>query len=131
MLAPTADDRLTVSVHHEGRGPFRFLVDTGADRTAVSRQLAERLGLAPGRNPLEVELGLLERVPAKYLPDAHHWLILHGRYVCLARAPRCTVCALQRWCDLGRRIVTPTIPEAHATRAVARAEGAADGEQAR
>ncbi len=94
-------------------------------------RVSNRLGLAPGRNPLEVELGLLERVPAKYLPDAHHWLILHGRYVCLARAPRCTVCALQRWCDLGRRIVTPTIPEAHATRAVARAEGAADGEQAR
>ncbi len=62
-------------------------------------RVANRTGLAPGRNPLEVEQRLLERVPAAYLRHAHHWLILHGRYVCLARKPRCDVCAVRRWCD--------------------------------
>jgi len=62
-------------------------------------RVANRTGLAPGKNPLQVELGLLERVPAEYLVDAHHWLILHGRYVCLARTPRCAACAVAAWCD--------------------------------
>lgn len=65
-------------------------------------RVANRTGLAAGRNPLEVEQRLLERVPAAYLADAHHWLILHGRYVCLARAPRCADCAVARWCDWAR-----------------------------
>ncbi len=72
-------------------------------------RVANRTGLAPGRNPLEVEQGLLERVPAAYRVDAHHWLILHGRYVCTARAPQCESCAVSRWCDTGRG-ATPTIP---------------------
>ena len=62
-------------------------------------RVANRTGLAPGKNPLQVELTLLARVPAAYLVDAHHWLILHGRYVCVARNPRCTQCAVARWCD--------------------------------
>jgi len=62
-------------------------------------RLANRTGLAPGRNPLEVELKLLKRVPPTYLEHAHHWLILHGRYVCLARTPQCNACAVRRWCD--------------------------------
>ncbi len=65
-------------------------------------RVANRTGLAPGRNPLEVEQRLLARVPAAYLEDAHHWLILHGRYVCVARSPRCGDCALARWCDWAR-----------------------------
>ena len=65
-------------------------------------RISNRTGLAPGRNPLEVEARLLKRVPARYAVDAHHWLILHGRYVCLARAPRCDACAVRVWCDLGR-----------------------------
>ncbi|MBE0547097.1 MAG: endonuclease III [Rubrivivax sp.] len=64
-------------------------------------RVANRTGLAPGRNPLEVETKLLQRVPERWRVDAHHWLILHGRYVCLARAPRCAACAVRRWCDLG------------------------------
>ena len=64
-------------------------------------RVSNRTGLAPGRNPLEVELKLLKRVPAKYAEHAHHWLILHGRYVCVARTPRCEVCAVRRWCDYG------------------------------
>ncbi len=78
-------------------------------------RISNRTGLAPGRNPLEVEAKLLRRVPARYAVDAHHWLILHGRYVCLARAPRCDVCAVRVWCDLGRATArgraTPTMPQ--------------------
>jgi endonuclease-3 len=64
-------------------------------------RVANRTGLAPGRNPLEVETKLLQRVPERWRVDAHQWLILHGRYVCLARAPRCDACTVRRWCDLG------------------------------
>ena len=69
-------------------------------------RVSNRTGLAPGRNPLEVERQLLQRVPERWRVDAHHWLILHGRYVCLARAPRCDACAVRRWCDLGASTMT-------------------------
>jgi endonuclease III len=62
-------------------------------------RVSNRTGLAPGRNPVEVERKLLKRVPAEYLVDAHHWLILHGRYVCQARRPLCEQCAVSAWCD--------------------------------
>ena len=62
-------------------------------------RVSNRTGLAPGRNPLEVEHQLMERVPPAYLTDGHHWLILHGRYVCQARKPLCTQCAVVMYCD--------------------------------
>ena len=62
-------------------------------------RVANRTGLAPGKTPIEVETALLERVPDGVPANAHHWLILHGRYVCLARRPLCEVCAVARWCD--------------------------------
>ena len=62
-------------------------------------RVGNRTGLASGKNPLQVELKLLERVPAEYLVDAHHWLILHGRYVCTARSPKCGECAVAACCD--------------------------------
>ncbi|MFZ2296060.1 MAG: endonuclease III [Polaromonas sp.] len=62
-------------------------------------RVSNRTGLAPGKNPLEVELKLLKRVPPEYLVDAHHWLILHGRYVCIARKPLCWQCAVAPFCD--------------------------------
>ena len=62
-------------------------------------RVSNRTGLAPGRNPLQVEQALLERVPAAFAQHAHHWLILHGRYVCTARAPRCATCAVSDLCD--------------------------------
>jgi endonuclease-3 len=62
-------------------------------------RLGNRTGLAPGKTPLEVEQKLLQRIPPKYLVNAHHWLILHGRYVCQARTPRCWECAVASWCD--------------------------------
>jgi endonuclease III len=67
-------------------------------------RVANRTGLAPGRTPLAVEQGLLARVPAEYLVDAHHWLILHGRYVCQARRPLCGQCPVRKCCDHGRHL---------------------------
>jgi endonuclease-3 len=64
-------------------------------------RVSNRTGLAPGRTAAEVEQRLLQRVPAAYRVEAHHWLILHGRYVCLARAPLCGTCTVRRWCDQG------------------------------
>jgi endonuclease III len=61
-------------------------------------RVSNRTGLAPGKDPLAVETKLMERVPPAYLVDAHHWLILHGRYVCVARLPRCWECAVARYC---------------------------------
>ncbi len=70
-------------------------------------RVANRTGLAPGRTPDQVEQGLLARVPARYLVDAHHWLILHGRYVCLARKPQCWRCGVADWCDYQPKTVAP------------------------
>jgi len=62
-------------------------------------RVANRTGLAPGKTPLAVELGLLKRIPKAFMTDAHHWLILHGRYVCQARTPQCWTCAVANCCD--------------------------------
>jgi endonuclease-3 len=67
-------------------------------------RVANRSGLAPGKDPLAVEQALEARVPAKYRLHAHHWLILHGRYVCQARVPQCGACSVRAWCDQGRRL---------------------------
>ena len=61
-------------------------------------RVANRTGLAPGKTPLAVEKALLKRVPPHYLHDAHHWLILHGRYTCKARKPLCPQCPIRVWC---------------------------------
>lgn len=62
-------------------------------------RLGNRTGLAPGKNVLEVEKGLLKNIPPEYLQDAHHWLILHGRYVCTARKPKCPTCLIADLCE--------------------------------
>ena len=69
-------------------------------------RMGNRTGLAPGKTPLEVELKLLKRIPAEYLVDAHHWLILHGRYVCTARSPRCWECGVSAYCSFKPKAVT-------------------------
>lgn len=61
-------------------------------------RLANRSGLAPGSNVRQVEEGLMRRVPPEYLPNAHHWLVLHGRYVCKARRPECWRCPIRSSC---------------------------------
>ncbi|MGE4242682.1 endonuclease III [Ramlibacter sp.] len=70
-------------------------------------RVSNRTGLAPGKDPLEVELGLVERIPAEYMQDAHHWLILHGRYVCVARTPKCWQCAVTRYCAFSSKTPPP------------------------
>lgn len=62
-------------------------------------RVANRTGLAPGSNVLQVELALLKYIPKEFLIDAHHWLILHGRYVCKARSPQCSSCLIADLCD--------------------------------
>ena len=70
-------------------------------------RVGNRTGLAPGKTPLAVELQLLKRVPPAYLVDAHHWLILLGRYVCQARKPRCWECAVALYCDYRPKTPAP------------------------
>ena len=72
-------------------------------------RVSNRTGLAPGKNPLEVELKLLKRIPPAYLVDAHHWLILHGRYVCIARKPLCWQCGVAPWCDFKPKTEAPPV----------------------
>ncbi|MEW7989971.1 MAG: endonuclease III [Candidatus Thiodiazotropha sp.] len=62
-------------------------------------RVANRTRLAPGRTPLEVETKLLRTIPPPFLHDAHHWLILHGRYTCIARRPRCGSCVIEDLCE--------------------------------
>lgn len=62
-------------------------------------RVANRTGIAKGKNVLEVEKGLLRHIPKPYLLDAHHWLILHGRYTCTARKPKCPTCIIADLCD--------------------------------
>ena len=70
-------------------------------------RVANRTGLAPGKTPLEVETGLLKIVPDEYLLHAHHWLILHGRYICKARKPDCWRCIIRDWCRFEPKTPAP------------------------
>ena len=73
-------------------------------------RVANRTTLAPGKTPLAVEQALVERIPARFMLHAHHWLILHGRYVCVAGRPQCGRCAVRFWC--GYPAKTATAPAA-------------------
>ena len=90
-------------------------------------RVANRTGLAPGRNPREVEDALMRIVPDKYLASAHHWLILHGRYTCTARLPKCPVCVVRELCRFPDKTVPPPVkkkaPEAAKLVSRARARG--------
>ena len=70
-------------------------------------RVGNRTGLAPGKTPLAVELQLLKRIPKAYMVDAHHWMILHGRYICQARKPRCWECAVSPYCDFRPKTPSP------------------------
>ena len=78
-------------------GQLAMAVDTHIFR------VSNRTGIAPGKNVIEVEKRLLKLVPAEFLLDAHHWLILHGRYICLARTPRCSACVIEDLCEYGKK----------------------------
>jgi endonuclease III len=77
-----------------------FGLPTIAVDTHIFR-VANRTGLAPGKTPLDVELKLLKVVPKEFRHDAHHWLILHGRYICQARKPKCMQCVVMDLCAYG------------------------------
>lgn len=79
-----------------------FRQPTMAVDTHIFR-VSNRTGIAPGKNVLEVERQLLKFVPKQFLLDAHHWLILHGRYVCQARKPRCGSCRIEDLCDFKQK----------------------------
>lgn len=67
-------------------------------------RVANRTGLAKGKTPLAVEKKLLKIIPKKYIKDAHHWLVLHGRYICTARNPKCAECSIEKWCEYKDKI---------------------------
>jgi endonuclease-3 len=73
-------------------------------------RVSNRTGLAPGKNPLAVEMQLMKRVPPAYAVDSHHWLILLGRYVCQARKPRCWECLVAPYCDFQPKTPAPPRP---------------------
>jgi endonuclease-3 len=75
-------------------------------------RVANRTGIAPGKDPLAVEEKLLKFVPPEFLMHAHHWLILHGRYTCLARTPKCPECLIKDLCDYKGKTKTPGSPPA-------------------
>jgi endonuclease-3 len=84
-----------------------FGENTMAVDTHIFR-LGNRTGLAPGDTPREVEDGLVKRCPPELLRDAHHWLILHGRYVCKARRPECWHCVAREYCNYRDKVSGPT-----------------------
>lgn len=67
-------------------------------------RVCNRTGIAQGETPLEVEKRLLRLTPDAFLKDAHHWLILHGRYTCKARKPLCGECSIERWCEFRKKV---------------------------
>lgn len=99
------DDRESLeSLPGVGRKTANVILNTafGQPTIAVDTHIfrvSNRTGLAPGKNVLAVEKQLLQHVPSEFRQNAHHWLILHGRYTCTARAPRCRVCYLYELCD--------------------------------
>ena len=68
-------------------------------------RLGNRTGLAPGKTPLEVEKKLMKFTPDEYKRDAHHWLILHGRYTCKARKPECAKCIIEDLCEYNKKVL--------------------------
>jgi endonuclease-3 len=95
-----------------GRKTANVVLNTafGHDTIAVDTHIfrvANRTGLAPGETPLEVEERLLKFVPEAYRKDAHHWLILHGRYVCKARKPDCPQCLIKDLCEYRQKTRAP------------------------
>ena len=79
-------------------GELTMAVDTHIFR------VSNRTGIAPGKNVLEVEKKLMRHVPREFLRDAHHWLILHGRYTCVARKPRCGSCVIEDLCEYKEKV---------------------------
>ena len=68
-------------------------------------RVANRIGLVKAKDPLQTELQLLKKIPPEFLFDAHHWLILHGRYICVARTPKCRICLIKDLCEFKQKVL--------------------------
>ncbi len=95
-----------------GRKTANVILNTlyGQNEIAVDThifRIANRIGLAQAQTPLAVENALKTAVPARYARYAHHWMILHGRYVCRARAPQCHSCPVSQWCEYDQKPMAP------------------------
>lgn len=93
-----------------GRKTANVILNTafGEPTVAVDTHIfrvANRTKLAPGKTPLEVETKLVKAIPKAYLKDAHHWLILHGRYICVARKPKCPICPILDLCEYEHKTI--------------------------
>lgn len=100
---PAQRDKLE-SLPGVGRKTANVILNTafGESTVAVDTHIfrvANRTGLAKGKNPFEVEKLLIKNIESEFLKDAHHWLVLHGRYVCTARNPHCKTCIIQDLCE--------------------------------
>ena len=113
------DDRESLeSLPGVGRKTANVILNTAFGKPTIAVdthifRVANRTGLAPGRNVLEVEQALLGQVPAAYLKNAHHWLILHGRYTCKARTPRCGECPIYDCCEWPEKVAYAGGPRSH------------------
>lgn len=83
------------------RGHHTMAVDTHVFR------VSNRMGLCKTKNPLQTEKELVKRIPDKWMLHAHHWLILHGRYICVARKPKCLACSVSEWCSYSDKTEAP------------------------
>ena len=95
---------VVLSLPGVGRKTANVILNTafGEPTIAVDTHIfrvSNRTGIAKGKTPLEVEKRLVRLTPEEFRKDAHHWLILHGRYVCKARRPMCAECAIEPWCE--------------------------------
>ena len=102
-IVPNNRDELE-SLPGVGRKTANVILNTAFNESTIAVdthifRVANRTGLAKGKTPLVVEHGLMRIIPKKYLKDAHHWLVLHGRYICVARKPKCDQCLIAKWCD--------------------------------
>lgn len=95
-----------------GRKTANVILNTAFDQPVIAVdthifRVANRIGIAQGKNVLEVEKNLLKYVPEEFLQGAHHWLILHGRYTCKARKPKCGTCIIQDLCEYKNKTNIP------------------------
>lgn len=96
-----------------GRKTANVVLNTAFGETTIAVdthifRVANRTGLAKGKTPLEVEKGLLKVIPKKYQKEAHHWLVLHGRYICQARKPKCSECLISDLCEYPNKTLETT-----------------------
>ncbi|MFM2322220.1 MAG: endonuclease [Pseudomonadota bacterium] len=109
-----ADRAKLESLPGVGRKTANVILNTAFNQATIAVdthifRVCNRTGLAPGKTPLAVEKTLLKVVPKIYLKDAHHWLVLHGRYTCLARKPKCPECMIKDLCEYRQKTTPPPI----------------------